>query len=129
MVEAAGSFNIDNFARSMPETKGSLNLNWIGDSQRASLNVNYVSSYDTGVDVSALPNESTTVDAFTTVDAQYSATLNVTQDSEAVVTLGIKNLLDELPPRAYTAVGSLSYDPKQHNPLGRVLYAKVKYVF
>ncbi|MBU3006140.1 TonB-dependent receptor plug domain-containing protein [Paraglaciecola arctica] len=129
VVEAAGSFNIDNFARSMPETKGSLNLNWIGDSQRASLNVNYVSSYDTGVDVSALPNESTTVDAFTTIDAQYSATLNVTQDGEAVVTLGIKNLLDELPPRAYTAVGSLSYDPKQHNPLGRVLYAKVKYVF
>jgi iron complex outermembrane receptor protein len=129
VVEAAGSFNIDNFARSMPETKGSLNLNWIDDSQRASLNVNYVSSYETGVDVSALPGESTTVDAFTTVDAQYAATFGITENSEAVVTLGIKNLLDELPPRAYTAVGSLSYDPKQHNPLGRVFYAKVKYAF
>ena len=129
VVEAAGSFNIDNFARSMPETKGSLNLNWIDDSQRASLNVNYVSSYETGVDVSALPGESSTVDAFTTVDAQYAATFGITENSEAVVTLGIKNLLDELPPRAYTAVGSLSYDPKQHNPLGRVFYAKVKYAF
>ena len=129
VVEAAGSFNIDNFARSMPETKGSLNLNWIDDNQRASLNVNYVSSYETGVDVSALPGESSTVDAFTTVDAQYAATFGITENSEAVVTLGIKNLLDELPPRAYTAVGSLSYDPKQHNPLGRVFYAKVKYAF
>ncbi|MEP4889527.1 MAG: TonB-dependent receptor [Aliiglaciecola sp.] len=129
VVEAAGSFNIDNFARSMPETKGSVNFNWLGESQRASINVNYVSSYDTGVDVSALPNESSTVDAFTTVDMQYSANFYITDDSEAVLTLGIKNLLNEMPPRAYIAEGSLSYDPKQHNPLGRVLYAKVKLTF
>ncbi|MBU2878361.1 TonB-dependent receptor plug domain-containing protein [Aliiglaciecola lipolytica] len=129
VVEAAGSFNIDNFARSMPETKGSVNFNWLGESQRASINVNYVSSYDTGVDVSALPNESSTVDAFTTVDMQYSANFYITDDSEAVLTLGIKNLLNKMPPRAYIAEGSLSYDPKQHNPLGRVLYAKVKLAF
>ncbi|MEP1551918.1 MAG: hypothetical protein ABJJ91_04475, partial [Paraglaciecola sp.] len=94
-----------------------------------SLNINYVSSYDTGVDVSALPNESTTVDAFTTVDTQYSGNFGITENSEAVLTLGVKNLLNELPPRAYIAEGSLSYDPKQHNPLGRVLYAKVKFAF
>ncbi|GAB2692540.1 TonB-dependent receptor plug domain-containing protein [Aliiglaciecola aliphaticivorans] len=129
VVEAAGSFNIDNFARSMPETKGSVNFNWLGESQRASINVNYVSSYDTGVDVSALPNESSTVDAFTTVDMQYSANFYITDDSEAILTLGVKNLLNEMPPRAYIAEGSLSYDPKQHNPLGRVLYAKVKLAF
>jgi iron complex outermembrane receptor protein len=129
VIEAAGSFNLNNFARSMPETKGSLNFNWLGESQRASVNVNYVSSYETGVDVSALPNESSTIDAFTTVDTQYSATFGITQDSEAVLTLGINNLLNELPPRAYIAAGSLSYDPKQHNPLGRVVYAKVKLAF
>lgn len=129
VVEAAGSFNTDNFARSMPETKGSLNMNWVGETQRASLNVNYVSSYETGVDVSALPDESSTIDAFTTVDAQYSANFGITEDREAVLTLGIKNLFDEMPPRAYIAAGSLSYDPKQHNPLGRVLYAKVKFAF
>jgi iron complex outermembrane receptor protein len=129
VVEAAGSFNTDNFARSMPETKGSLNVNWLGENQRASLNVNYVSSYETGVDISALPDESSTVDAFTTLDAQYSANLGITEDSEVVVTLGVKNLFDESPSRAYIAVGSLSYDPKQHNPLGRVMYAKVKYAF
>ena len=129
VIEAAGSFNINNFARSMPETKGSLNFNWIGESQRASVNVNYVSSYETGVNVSALPNESSTIDAFTTVDAQYSANFRITQDSDAVLTLGVKNLLNEMPPRAYIAEGSLSYDPKQHNPLGRVAYAKVKLAF
>ncbi|GHE82455.1 TonB-dependent receptor [Thalassotalea profundi] len=129
VVEAAGSFNVDNFARSMPETKGSFNLNWVGESQRASLNINYVSSYETGVDVSAIPNESSHVDSFTTVDTQYSANFGLTEEAEAVLTLGIKNLLDEMPPRTYIAAGSLSYDPKQHNPLGRVLYAKVKVAF
>lgn len=129
VVEAAGSFNVDNFARSMPKTKGSINFNWVGEGQRASLNVNYISSYDTGVDVSALPNESSTVDAFTTVDTQYSATVGMTDFSDAVLTLGIKNLFNEAPPRAYIGEGSLSYDPKQHNPLGRVIYAKVKFIF
>jgi iron complex outermembrane receptor protein len=129
VVEAAGSFNTDNFARSMPETKGTMHLNWVGESQRASVNVNYVSSYETELDLSALPDESNTVDAFTTVDAQYSASFGMTDDSDAVFTVGVKNLFDELPPRAYVGVGNLSYDPKQHNPLGRVLYAKVNFKF
>jgi iron complex outermembrane receptor protein len=129
VIEAAGSFNHDNFARSLPETKGSLHANWIGDNQRASINVNYISSYETSIDLSALPSESATIDAFTTIDTQYSANIGITDDSEAVVTLGIKNLLDEEPPRAFNGYGNLSYDPKQHNPLGRVFYAKVKFAF
>jgi iron complex outermembrane receptor protein len=129
VVEAAGSFNHDNFARSMPETKASLNVNWQGDYQRASLNINHVSSYKTSIDLSALPSESSTIDAFTTVDAQYSVNLDITENSEAVITLGIKNLLDEEPPRVFNGYGNLSYDPKQHNPLGRVVYAKAKIVF
>lgn len=129
VIEAAGSFNHDNFARSLPETKATLNVNWIGDSQRASVNVNYISSYETSIDLTALPKESSKIDAFTTVDAQYSANLGITEDSEAVLTLGIKNLLDEEPPRVFNGFGNLSYDPKQHNPLGRVFYAKVKLAF
>lgn len=129
VVEAAGSFNTDNFARSLPKTKGTMNLNWVGDHQRASLNVNYISSYETGVDVSALPDESSTIDAFTTVDAQYSSNWGLLEDSDITLTFGVKNLTDELPPRAYIAVGSLTYDPKQHNPLGRVVYAKFNLSF
>jgi iron complex outermembrane receptor protein len=129
VIEAAGSFNHDNFARSLPETKATLNANWVGDMQRASINVNYISSYETSIDLSALPSESTTIDAFTTIDTQYSVNFGITEDSEAVLTLGIKNLLDKEPPRAFNGYGNLSYDPKQHNPLGRVLYANVKVAF
>jgi iron complex outermembrane receptor protein len=129
VIDAAGSFNHDNFARSMPETKATLNVNWVGESQRASININYISSYETSIDLSSLPNENATIDAFTTVDAQYSATFGVTEESDAVIILGVKNLLDEEPPRVFNGYGNLSYDPKQHSPLGRVLYAKVKFTF
>lgn len=129
VVEAAGLFNHDNFARSMPETKASVNIDWRGNYQSASLNINHVSSYKTTIDLSALPSESQTIDAFTSVDAQYSVIFDVTQNSEAILTLGIKNLFDEEPPRVFNGYGNLSYDPKQHNPLGRVIYAKAKIVF
>ncbi|MFT2089565.1 TonB-dependent receptor plug domain-containing protein [Paraglaciecola sp. 2405UD69-4] len=127
VVEAAGSFNYDNFARSLPEDKATLNFNWVGETQRASINVNYVSSYKTSI---ALPaNESAKIEAFTTIDTQYSATLGITENSDATVTLGIKNLLDEAPPRVFNGYGNLSYDPKQHSPLGRVFFAKAKFAF
>lgn len=129
VVEAAGSFNHDNFARSMPKTKASVNVNWNGDYQSASLNINHVSSYKTTIDLSALPTEKATIDAFTTVDAQYSFMFDITENSEAVLTFGIKNLLDNEPPRVFNGFGNLSYDPKQHNPLGRVIYARAKLVF
>jgi iron complex outermembrane receptor protein len=129
IVQAAGSFNHDNFARSMPKTKATLNFNWVGEGQRASINANYISSYETSIDLTGLSNESSTIDSFTTVDAQYSANFGITDDTEAALTLGIKNLLNEEPPRVFNGFGNLSYDPKQHSPLGRVFYAKVKFAF
>lgn len=129
IVEAAGSFNHDNFARSLPETKASLNLNWVGDQQRASINVNYISSYDTTIDLTSLPNESAKIDAFTTLDAQYSVNLALSDNIDTQLTLGIKNLTDQSPPRVFNGFGNLSYDPKQHNPLGRVFYARAKLTF
>lgn len=127
-VEAAGKFNNDSFARSLPETKANLNLAWNGVSQRANLNVNYISGYDHSLTVPVTENQS--IDAFTTVDAQYSIDLPLGKngDHAAVVSLGAKNVFDEEPPRVFDGA-NLSYDPKQHSPLGRVLYAKVKYSF
>jgi len=127
VVEAAGSFNHDNFARSLPETKANLNFNWVGEGHRASVNVNYISSYETAI---ALPaNERPDIGSFTTVDAQYSATFGLTDSTDTVLTLGIKNLFDRSPPRVFNGFGNLSYDPKQHNPLGRVFYARAKFMF
>ncbi|WP_299594649.1 TonB-dependent receptor [uncultured Microbulbifer sp.] len=127
-VEAAGYFNYDNFARSMPETKANLSINWMSDNQSAGLNVNYTSSYDMR---QAVPStEQQGVDSFVTLDTQYSQrfAFGLSDDAETTLSVGIQNLLDEAPPRAYNGA-NLSYDPKQHSPLGRVFYARAKYNF
>ncbi|WP_043320118.1 TonB-dependent siderophore receptor [Microbulbifer sp. HZ11] len=127
-VEAAGYFNYDNFARSMPKTKANLAINWMSDRQTAGLNINYISSYDMR---QAVPDtEQAGVDSVVTLDTQYSRSFafGMTEDAETTLSIGIQNLLDEAPPRAYNGA-NLSYDPKQHNPLGRVFYARAKYSF
>lgn len=128
VINAAGYFNNTNFARSMPKNKANLNVGWNGEMQGASLNVNYVSGYKHNLTVP--DDESQDIDAFLTVDVQYRVnfSLGMIGDDEAVLSIGVKNLFDEEPPRVYDGA-NLSYDPKQHNPLGRVLYAKVKYRF
>jgi len=127
-VEAAGFFNHDNFARSLPETKANMIVSWIDEDQRANLVLNYISSYETTREVPA--GESQNIDSYVTLDANYSINLPLgfTDDSETTLTFGIKNLLDEEPPRVYDAA-NYSYDPKQHSPLGRTLYAKAKFRF
>ncbi|MFT5612610.1 MAG: iron complex outermembrane receptor protein, partial [Polaribacter sp.] len=126
VIDALGSFNHDNFARSLPETKANVFLNWTNDSQRATLIYNFIESYETSRAVPA--DESAKIDSFSTVDAQYSINFGISETTEAVLSLGVKNLFDEEPPRVYDAA-NFSYDPKQHSPLGRVYYARAKFQF
>lgn len=127
-VEAAGSFNHDNFARSLPETKANTMLTWHGDNQNANVILNYISSYETSRAVPATNSQN--IDSYITIDAQYSITmpLSFSDESEATVSVGIKNLLDEDAPEVYDAA-NFSYDPKQHSPLGRMFYARAKLRF
>lgn len=127
-IEAAGSFNHDNFARSIPETKANVMLNWGTENQTAAVILNWVSDYETSRAVPA--GESQKINSFTTVDAQYKylMPLNFSDGSEASITVGVKNLFDRAPPRVYDAA-NYSYDPKQHSPLGRQIYIKTKIRF
>ena len=65
------------------------------------------------------------IDSWRTIDASYNYNFNV-GDTQGVLTLGGKNLTDEEAPRAYDAA-NFSYDPKQHDPRGRIYYARVKF--
>lgn len=127
-VDALGMFNNEKFVRSLPETKANFNVGWRSELQRVSLNTHYVSSYDHSLEVPDGQNKK--IDSFTTVDAQYSLRLplGIVGEDEAEFNLGVKNLLDEEPPRVFDGA-NLSYDPKQHSPLGRVYYANVTYRF
>jgi iron complex outermembrane receptor protein len=54
--------------------------------------------------------------------------MDVGDSSDINLALGVKNATDKNPPRVYDGA-NLSYDPKQHSPLGRVFYASVTYGF
>ena len=118
LIDAAGELNRSNFARSLPKTKTSANLLWTGSKRSANLNVYRVSSYK---------NIDEHIDAYTSIDAKYSFYLtNVSEKGKISVSFGVKNLLDELPPRVNDG-GNFSYDSKQHSPLGRVFFAQLGY--
>lgn len=120
-----GKFNHNNFARSLPETKANVSADWVRGSHKAVAIVYFVSDYET---TRAVPEGSSqSIDSWTTLDLQYSYDLEL-DDSNAVLTLGAKNVFDEEPPVVYDAA-NLSYDPKHHDPRGRMFYARVSYAF
>ncbi len=128
VLDVLDSFNNSTFVRSLPETKANLSLAWQSATQSASINANFVAGYENDLPVPA--SESSHIDSFTTVDAQYSVDFDFgfRGESQTVLTLGIKNLFDEEPPRVFVP-GNFSYDPKQHSALGRILYLRARYSF
>ncbi len=125
-TDVVGFFNHDNFVRSIPETKANLGINWGLGNHSAAVTSYYVADYETTRPVPA--GESQDIDDWTTVDIQYSYQFELFEESQARLTLGVKNALDEEPPRAYDGV-NLSYDPKHHDPRGRVYYISASYGF
>ena len=65
---------------------------------------------------------------YETLDLNFRVRLSKINESQRSIGLGIRNLFNEQPPRVNDAA-NLSYDPKQHDPLGRVIYASFNYQF
>lgn len=128
--DVVGYFNFDNFARSMPETKVNFTADWTRDNHKLALLGYWTSSYETTRPVPAAVQAngfSQDIDSWLTLDLQYSYTFNV-GDTEAILTLGGKNITDEEAPRLYDAA-NFSYDPKHHDPRGQIFYGRIKVAF
>ena len=126
--DVVGSFNHDNFVRSMPEKKWNLTADWERGSHSASMVVYYVDSYKTGRPVPASAQAlgfNSGISNWRTIDLSYNYNFNL-GDTQAVFTLGGKNVFDKEAPRVYDAA-NFSYDPKHHDPRGRMLFARVKF--
>lgn len=126
-TDVAGLFNHNNFARSMPETKGNLSIQWKNDQHSVYARLNYVSSYTNTRVVPASTGLTDNIDSFQTVDFQYRYNLEL-GDGLAEFTLGLINAFDEDPPEVYDAA-NFSYDPKHHDPRGRLFYIRGAYTF
>ncbi len=118
--DAVGKFNFGSFVRSMPEDKGNLSAHWMMDNHSVMARVDYVSSYINN-------RQGDTIDSFTPVELQYRYVTTI-QGSEAAFSVGAQNLFDSAAPVVADGA-NFSYDPKHHDPRGRVLYMKASYTF
>ena len=121
-TDVVGLFNQDNFARSLPETKMVLSAALDAGRHTAAAFGRWVSSYETTRPMSAsaaAQGFTQDIDSHFTVDLQYSYTFDFMQDEDLKVTFGVKNAFDEEVPQVYDA-SNWSYDPKHHDPRGRM---------
>ena len=89
--------------------------------------IRMVSDYETTRAVDAMASSmgfTQKIDEFTTVDFNYSYDTSW-NDSDVKLSLGIKNAFDEEAPLVYDAA-NFSYDPKHHDPRGRMVYLGFK---
>ena len=128
-TDVVGLFNHDNFARSLPETKMVVSAALDAGRHTAAAFGRWVSSYETTRPVSAsaaAQGFTQDIDSHFTVDLQYTYTFDFMQADDLKVTFGVKNAFDEEVPQVYDAA-NWSYDPKHHDPRGRMVYVGLKY--
>ena len=128
--DVVGFFNYDTFVRSMPATKLNASLDWTRGPHRVALLGFYTSSYETTRPVDPRARSlgyTRNIDSWLTVDLQYAYAFKLA-GAEAILSLGSKNLFDEEAPRAYDGA-NFSFDPKHHDPRGRLWYAGIKLDF
>ena len=126
-IDVVGLFNHDNFARSLPETKIVLNTSLSDDNHKVSLFGRYVSDYSTTRPLSSVAKTAgfnQKIDQWITFDLQYSYSFAIS-GNDIRLSIGGNNILDEDVPIVYDAA-NFSYDPKHHDPRGRLFYFGLK---
>jgi iron complex outermembrane receptor protein len=126
-VDVVGKFNHDNFARSLPETKAVFHAALESGNNSLALFGRYTTDYSTTRPLDAIAKSrgfSQKIDSFFTVDLMDSYTIQMS-DSELKLSVGVTNLFDEEVPLVYDAA-NWSYDPKHHDPRGRMVYVGFK---
>ena len=73
-------------------------------------------------------NAKVKVNSYETLDLNFRVRLSKINESQSTIAVGVRNLFNEQPPTVNDAA-NLSYDPKQHDPLGRVIYVNFNYQF
>ena len=128
MKDVLGLFNHDNFARSLPETKTVLSASLINGAHTVGAFYRMISDYET----TNVPNSMAVglglgqkIDEFNVLDLRYSYTFDM-EDSSIRFSLGVKNATDEEVPTFYDTA-NFSYDTRQHDPRGRMVFIGLKY--
>ena len=127
MKDVVGLFNHDNFVRSLPETKSVITAKLNNGDHTFAAFIRMVSEYETTRALTAAATAAgftSDIDSFTTVDVKYSYDLDM-GGNDIKISAGINNVADEMAPIVYDAA-NFSYDPKHHDPRGRMVYLGIK---
>jgi iron complex outermembrane receptor protein len=111
----------------LPETKIILNADLINNRHGFSLLGRYTSDYKTTRVLSSSAVElgyNQNIDEWLSIDSRYNYSFEV-DENQMQFSLGIKNIFDEDAPQVYDAA-NFSYDPRQHDPRGRLTYIGLK---
>ena len=128
-TDVVGLFNHDNFARSLPETKMTLSAVLNSGPHKLALYGKHISDYKTTralSDTAKSRGYTQKIDEWFSVDLQYNYTFDM-DDNQIRLTLGGINILDEDPPLVFDAA-NFSYDSRQHDARGRIMYVGIKLI-
>ena len=113
----------------MPETKIVLNTSLSNNNHTVALYGRYVSDYSTTRPLSASAKDAgfdQKIHQWITFDLQYSYSF-ILSENDIRLSIGVNNILDEEVPIVYDAA-NFSYDPKHHDPRGRLFYFGLKLI-
>lgn len=114
--EFAGSRNALTFAPSLPRLRMTFPVSWSRSGHTLQATGNLVGSYRNDETTPEQP-----IPAWFTLNLQYSYRLEGVIGKATTFTLGATNVADADPPYVQTLLG---YDGNQHDPRGRMLYAR-----
>ena len=117
--DGAGNRNFSNFARSMPELRGNVNVGYRSDNHIVNAFLRYIDSYQDDQNNVEVPS-------YTTVDLQYSYIFGDPDENPLQATVGVINLFNKQVPRLATNGG---FDTKVHDPRQRMVYMKLRKAF
>jgi len=118
VIDAVGRRNFVNpaFGAPQPEFRGNLGVAWTKGGHDASVRARYIDGFEND------QNPASPAGSFTTVDVQYSYSLDGWLGEGTMVTLGATNVLDEDPP--ILLLDSLGYDATVHDGRRRLMFVR-----
>lgn len=121
-VDGEGNRNFANFGSPTPKWRFNTGMSWATDRHDLRFYVRHVSGMDDD------QNPGTRIDSMTTVDAQYTFSLDGLFDGSdgSSIQLGVINAFDKKPPYVSTNGG---FESRTHDPRGRMVYAKLTAAF
>lgn len=121
-VDGAGNRNFSNFGSPTPKWRFNTGMSFTTDRHDVRFYVRHISGMDDD------QNEGSRVGSMTTVDAQYTLSLDGLFEGAdgSSLQLGVINAFDKAPPYVSTNGG---YESRTHDPRGRSVYARITAAF